>query len=131
MIVERLRLGESTKRILWIDPEDVSYGSDYDPRALCPIEGGRPRNCEPSRGTGLVFAKALIEWRRGRLPKTMGDGSLVEFASIVDTMRCPDGHLADGITADHRLLALTSRHAFEPQHIACADKTLQKSAAVW
>jgi class 3 adenylate cyclase len=41
-----------------------------------------------SRGLRRELADPKIQEHRGRIVKTTGDGLLVEFASIVDVVRC-------------------------------------------
>jgi class 3 adenylate cyclase len=41
-----------------------------------------------SRGLRRELADPKIQEHRGRIVKTTGDGLLVEFASIVDAVRC-------------------------------------------
>jgi adenylate cyclase len=50
--------------------------------------GTHARLTAPRKG----FIEPKIGERQGRLVKLTGDGALVEFASLVDAVACPDEH---------------------------------------
>src|SRR5262245_51878395 len=57
--------------------------------AIQPSDGhGRGRHARSIEGASASARRPSIEEHRGRIVKTTGDGMLVEFASVVDAVRC-------------------------------------------
>ena len=82
------------------------------------------------RMTGLrrEFLEPLIGEHRGRIVKLMGDGLLVEFASVVDAVACAlawqDGakDIADGLTGNEKLCSRYHRTANDDRLLAIATR---------
>ena len=57
-------------------------------RLLAADRGRRGRHARPAQGAPREIIDPKIAGHRGRIVKTTGDGLLVEFASVVDAVRC-------------------------------------------